>query len=275
MNIFNPFPDLLLSQIVLGFTNLGSKDLMGLIHPAIAVAMVFPLIGISTNFAWKTRQRRLAIKNGDKSKIPPMVGKEHVEIGRWLTGSVVGISIIALAYSIFLKGIPNLQKKGELVDFQVVFIVLMFIATIASTILLYRAKPMLWRAIFATLSGMGLIILGAQEGVWRLDKEWYWSHYYYGIAVSILMLFSLAIVDDIYRDRSLFWRRVHIVLNCLALLLFLGQGITGARDLLEIPPVGKQKKAADATHIQQALDGSYSENYFAGVSNISSLIPDY
>ncbi len=275
MNLFNPFLDLLLSQVVLGFTNLGSKDLAGLIHPAIAVAMVFPLIGISTNFAWKTRQRRLAIKRGDKSKIPPMVGKEHVEVGRWLTGSVVGISIIALAYSIFLKGIPNLQKKGELADFQVVFIVLMFIATIASTILLYRAKPMLWRAIFATLAGMGLIILGAQEGVWRLDKEWYWSHYYYGIAVSILMLFSLAIVDDIYRDRSLFWRGVHIVLNCIALILFIGQGITGARDLLEIPPVGKQKKAADATLIQQALDSSYSDNYFSRASDFAPSIPDY
>ena len=275
MNLFNPFLDLLLSQVVLGFTNLGSKDLAGLIHPAIAVAMVFPLIGISTNFAWKTRQRRLAIKRGDKSKIPPMVGKEHVEVGRWLTGSVVGISIIALAYSIFLKGIPNLQKNGELADFQVVFIVLMFIATIASTILLYRAKPMLWRAIFATLAGMGLIILGAQEGVWRLDKEWYWSHYYYGIAVSILMLFSLAIVDDIYRDRSLFWRGVHIVLNCIALILFIGQGITGARDLLEIPPVGKQKKAADATLIQQALDSSYSDNYFSRASDFAPSIPDY
>ena len=204
-----------------------------------------------------------------------MVGKEHVEVGRWLTGSVVGISIIALAYSIFLKGIPNLQKKGELADFQVVFIVLMFIATIASTILLYRAKPMLWRAIFATLAGMGLIILGAQEGVWRLDKEWYWSHYYYGIAVSILMLFSLAIVDDIYRDRSLFWRGVHIVLNCIALILFIGQGITGARDLLEIPPVGKQKKAADATLIQQALDSSYSDNYFSRASDFAPSIPDY
>ncbi|XHX79671.1 MAG: hypothetical protein RBJ76_07050 [Stenomitos frigidus ULC029] len=28
----------------------------------------------------------------------------------------------------------------------------------------------------------------------------------------------------------------HVVLNCVALLLFVGQGITGTRDLLEIPP---------------------------------------
>jgi hypothetical protein len=49
------------------------------------------------------------------------------------------------------------------------------------------------------------------------------------------MVFSLAIVEDIYKDRSNRWRYVHIILNCLALLLFMGQGMTGTRDLLEIP----------------------------------------
>ena len=245
-------------QLILGFTYLGKKDLISLIHPAIAVMFVFPLIGIATNYAWQTRQRRLQSKKAGKSSIPAVVGKEHVQIGRWLTGSVVGISLIAIAYSIFLKGIPQLQEKGELQSFQVAFIILMFIATIASTVLLYYAKSLTWRAVFATLAGMGLIILGAQDGVWRLGNEWYWSHYYYGIAVSILMLFSLAIVNDIYRDRSLFWRRVHIALNCFALLLFIGQGITGARDLLEIPPVGKEK-AANPTHISKVTD-SFSQN---------------
>lgn len=245
------------SQFTLGFTFLGTQDLMALIHPAIAVAFVFPLIGIASNYAWQTRQRRLQIKSGGKSKIPPIAGKEHVQIGRWLTGSVVGITLIALAYSIFYKGIPKLQEQGNLQNFQVIFIVLMFVATIASTVLLYRAKPMIWRAVFATLAGMGLVILGTQEGVWRLSNEWYWSHYYYGIVVSILMLFSLAIVNDIYRDKTNFWRNVHIVLNCLALLLFIGQGITGARDLLEIPPVGKQEKAANVTYIGKALDSNF------------------
>lgn len=30
-------------------------------------------------------------------------------------------------------------------------------------------------------------------------------------------------------------RLIHIILNCIALLLFMGQGMTGTRDLLEIP----------------------------------------
>lgn len=59
--------------------------------------------------------------------------------------------------------------------------------------------------------------------------------------------FSVAIIDDIYRDKSLKWRNIHIILNCLALLLFIGQGYTGARDLFEIglwsPPfMTKMKK---------------------------------
>jgi len=32
----------------------------------------------------------------------------------------------------------------------------------------------------------------------------------------------------------------HIILNCLAMLLFIGQGITGSRDLLAIAPSWQQ-----------------------------------
>nr|WP_322744215.1 MULTISPECIES: DUF4079 domain-containing protein [unclassified Coleofasciculus] len=49
------------------------------------------------------------------------------------------------------------------------------------------------------------------------------------------MVFSLAIVQDIYKDRSNRWRTVHVLLNTIAVLLFIGQGMTGPRDVLEIP----------------------------------------
>lgn len=226
-------------QKYLAFTNLGGQDFASLIHPALVVAFVFPMIGIVTNFAWQTRQRRLESKQG-KSKIPAVVGRDHVKIGKWLSTSVVISSLIAIAYSIVYKSFIK-AKLWEKNNPQAILIILLFVATIASLILLLKAKPPLWKGIFATMTGMGLIILGQQDGVWRLSKEWYWSHYYYGIAVSLLMLFSIAIVDDIYRDRTNTWRNIHIALNCFALLLFVGQGITGARDLLEIPPVGKKK----------------------------------
>jgi hypothetical protein len=245
-------------QQYLAFSNLGSEDLVSLIHPILVIILVFPMVGIVSNFAWQTRQRRLAAKP-DKNKIPPMVGKEHVKFGRWLAASVVVVSLIALAYSIVYKSFiqKGLWTKNNP---QAILIILMFAATIASLVLLLRARPKLWRGIFATLTGMGLVIIGQQDGVWRLADEWYWSHYYFGIAVSLLMIFSLAIIDDIYRSITI--RNLHIALNCLALLLFIGQGFTGARDLLEIPPVGKKqpKKAAVEmvipAQISQSVDRS-------------------
>ena len=212
-----------------------------LIHPFIAVIFVFPLIGIVSNFAWQTRQRRLQIKGGNKSKIPPVVGRDHVRIGKWLTGAVVGVTLIGLAHPIISKNILGKQLWQNNL-FQLIFMILIFLFTIACLVLLYRARPRLWRGIFATLTGMGVVILGCQEGIFRRTNEWYWSHYYYGIAAALLMIFSLGIIDEIYRDKSNLWRNIHVILNCFALLLFIGQGITGVRDLFEIglwtPPPG-------------------------------------
>lgn len=208
-------------------------DFFTLIHPAIAVVFVFPLIGNVVNFAWAARQRRLQTKAKVKSKIPPVVGAEHKRLGDWLTGSVVGLTLIGLAHPISKNIIKN--QLWSKTPFQVIFIGLMFAVTIASLVFLYKAKKKQWRAIFATLTGMGIVILGCQDGVFRRTNEWYWSHYYYGIAAALLMIFSLAIVPEIYRDKSNRWRTIHVVLNSFALLLFIGQGLTGTRDLLEIP----------------------------------------
>ncbi|MDF5732341.1 MAG: DUF4079 domain-containing protein [Rhizonema sp. PD38] len=208
-------------------------DFLALAHPAIAVFFVFPIIGMVVNFAWTTRQRRLQTSDGGKSKIPPVVGTEHRKLGYWLTGAVVGLTLIGLFYPIGKHIIEKQVWNSN--PFQVIFILLILAATIASLVLLYRGRQRMWRGIFATLTGAGLVILGCQDGVYRLTKEWYWSHYYIGIAAALLMVFSLAIVEDIYKDRSNRWRIVHTILNCIALLLFIGQGLTGTRDLLKIP----------------------------------------
>ncbi|MCC3557038.1 DUF4079 domain-containing protein [Microcoleus sp. PH2017_35_SFW_U_B] len=201
------------------------KDFLALLHPVLAVAIVFPMLGIVLNMAWQTRQRRQQVASGDKSKIPPVVGGEHVKAGKILSGSVVGVTLLGLGYPIFDHILSkDVWSKNS---FQVIFIILMFVATIASLVMLYRSTPAMWRGVFATLTGAGLVILGAQDGVFRRTDEWYWSHYYIGITAALLMVFSLAIVPDIYKDRS--------ILNSIAVLLFLGQGMTGTRDLLEIP----------------------------------------
>lgn len=242
--------NLLQPQTTFAFTYLKAEDVVALLHPAIAVAFVFPLIGMVANFAWQARQRRLQTAKGGKSKIPPVVGREHVQIGRWLTSGVVGITLVALAYSVVFGSGGFAQQGAELNWFQVAFVVFLFVATIASLVLLFQARTRLGRGVFATLAGMGLVILGCQDGVYRLTNEWYWSHYYFGIAVSLLMIFSVAIVEDIYKDRANRWRYAHIALNCFALLLFIGQGLTGARDLLEIP-LSWQKPAVYSCNFQQ------------------------
>jgi hypothetical protein len=208
------------------------KDFLALIHPVLAVVLVFPLIGIAVNLAWQTRQRRLQSADKGKSKIPPVVGREHVKFGRWLTGSVVGITLVALAYSIFVKHIAK-NKVWQDNPMQVVLVVVIFAIAIASLVMLYRVRPALWRGIFATLTGVSLIVLGEQEGVFRRTYEWYFSHYYSGIIAALLMIFSLAILPEIYRSKK--WRIAHATLNTIALLFFIAQGMTGTRDLLEIP----------------------------------------
>lgn len=217
---------------------MSAAEVAGLVHPAIAIVIIFPLLGIVVNFAWQTRQRRLHAKDG-KSKIPPGVGPEHLKFGRWLSNGVVLLALIGLAYAIFSKMAKN-QVWGQNPT-RAWFVVLMFGVTIASLFFLNRAQPKLWRGIFATLTGMGIVVLGCQEEVFRRSYEWYVSHYYYGITATLLMIFSLAIFPDIYKDRSNRWRNVHIVLNTIALLFFLGQGYTGTRDLLEIPLSWQEK----------------------------------
>lgn len=209
------------------------KDFLALLHPILAVAIVFPMLGVVLNMGWQTMQRRKQLACDTKSKIPPVVGSEHVKAGRILSGSVVGVTLLGLAYPIF-EHIWSKQVWSKN-SFQVIFIVLMFVATVASLVMLYRATPALWRGIFATLTGTGLVILGTQDGVYRRTNEWYWSHYYIGITAALIMVFSLAIIEDIYKDRSNRWRTIHVILNSIAVLLFLGQGMTGTRDLLEIP----------------------------------------
>ncbi len=217
-------------------------DLLRILHPAFAIAIVFPSIGTTLYMAWQTRQRRLRAKAGELSQIPLTVGMEHVKVGRWLAGAVVGLCLLGLARPTF----SFLSKNGLWTrdPFQSYTLVLLFALTIASLVFLYRARQRLWLGVFATLTGMGVVLLGIQDilfnrpgfgAIFRRDSEWFVSHFYFGIAATMLMIFSLAIVQDIYQDRTQRWRYVHVILNSIATLLFVAQGITGARDLLEIP----------------------------------------
>ncbi len=210
---------------------LDTPDILRLLHPFMAVTFVMPLIGVAVYFAVQTRQRRLAVANQEKSTIAPVVGKEHMRVGQWLSGSVVALVLLGLAHPIF-KTIARENAWAE-DPFRGFFVLAMFALTIASLVFLYRARTPLWRGVMATLTGTGLWLLGMQPGVWRRGFEWYVSHFYLGMAAAMLMIFALATLPEIYKSKR--WRLAHAALNTVAVLLFISQGITGVRDLLEIP----------------------------------------
>lgn len=209
------------------------SDAIRLLHPALAVTVVFPLLGIVIRLAVQTRERRLQTEAREKSKIPPVTGPEHVKVGRWLAGAVVGVALLGISHPIFSKMIKNQIWTQEGGTFRLVFVTLVLAATIASLVFLYQAQLKIWRIVFATLTSTGLIVLGSQPEVFRRGYEILVSHYYYGVTAAILMIISVTILPEIYRSKA--WRRTHIFLNSIAVLLFIGQGMTGTRDLLEIP----------------------------------------
>ncbi|MBD1919292.1 MULTISPECIES: DUF4079 domain-containing protein [Cyanophyceae] len=210
---------------------LDAPDLLRLLHPFLAVTVVMPLIGVAVYFAVQTRQRRLAVADKTKITISPVVGKEHVRVGQWLSGAVVSLVLLGLAHPIF----KTLLRENVWTEdpFRGVFVVAIYAFTLGALVLLYRSSSRVWRGTFATLTGMGLWLLGMQPGVFRRAYEWQVSHFYLGMAAAMLMIFALATLPEIYKSKR--WRLTHAALNTVAVLLFISQGITGVRDLLEIP----------------------------------------
>lgn len=229
---------------------LDTPDLLRLLHPFLAVIWVMPLTGIATYFAIQTRQRRLAISAKTITKVSPNAGMEHVKIGRWLAGSVVGLVLLGLVHPIFKTILRENAWASD--PLRVVFVVAMFIFSTATLVLLYRARTALWRGGLASLTGMGLWLLGMQPGVWRRGAEWYVSHFYLGMAAAMLMIFALATLPEIYKSKR--WRLIHAAVNTVAVLLFISQGITGVRDLLEIPLHWQEPYIFQCDFVNQTCD---------------------
>ena len=205
-------------------------DWLWILHPALAVVVVYPLLGVVMSLAWQTRQRRVA-----KQKHPPTVGRDHSDVGRWLAASVVWLVLIALTVSIASK-VPLADFAGGVTRAAQLLVVLL--GTSASLIALWRCQAAVFRFSFSVLTFIGVLALGAQPEVWRVSDDLFssgfWqSHYWSGVAVTGLMLLSLSARREITRDLRV--RRLHVTASILAAVLFLMQGVTGTRDLLEIP----------------------------------------
>ena len=220
-------------------------DWLWILHPFMAVVLIYPLIGMVLRLGVQTRARR----QKTNPKLPPSVGRSHSDLGRWLAGGVVVIVLIALTVSI--------GTKAPLADFnggaaRAAQLLLVLLGSALSLVALWRSKAPGLRLAFALITWMGVLSLGAQPEVWRLSDNpltsaFWQSHYWAGVGVTGLMLFSLGAQPEIVRDLRL--RRLHITASVLAAVLFALQGLTGTRDLLEIPLIW-QKPAIYACDFQ-------------------------
>jgi hypothetical protein len=205
-------------------------DWLWILHPFLAVVLVYPLVGVVVRLAVQTRARRL--KN---QKLPVTVGRDHSDLGRWLAAAVVLLVLVALSVVIGTKA-PLVQFEGGLA--RAIQLLLVLFGTIVSLLALWRCTRPGLRLAFSLITWAGVLGLGAQPEVWRLSDNpftpaFWQSHYWAGVGVTGLMLFSLGARAEILRDIRI--RRLHVTANVLADLLFLTQGLTGTRDLLEIP----------------------------------------
>jgi hypothetical protein len=205
-------------------------DWLWVLHPFLAVVLIYPLIGIVARLGMQTRARRV-----DGAKLPPTTGRQHTDLGQWLSVGVVAISLGALAVVIATDA-PFDQFRGG--PARAIELLLVLSGTVISLVALWRSTQKGLRLSFALITWAGVISLGAQPEVFRLSDnpfqaEFWQSHYWAGVAVVGLMLFSLGAKPEILRE--LRWRRLHVAANILAAVLFIGQGLTGSRDLLEIP----------------------------------------
>ena len=208
---------------------MAAVDWLWILHPFLAVVLVYPLMGVVVRLAVQTRARRL-----QNQKLPITVGRDHSDQGRWLAGAVV-VVLIALTVVIGTKA-PFAEFEGGLA--RAIQLLLVLFGTIASLLALWRCTRPALRLAFSLITWAGVLGLGAQPEVWRISdnpfSSGFWqSHYWAGVGVTGLMLFSLGARPEILRDIRI--RRLHVTANVLAALLFLTQGLTGTRDLLEIP----------------------------------------
>ncbi|MEI6359374.1 MAG: DUF4079 domain-containing protein [Synechococcus sp. ELA619] len=205
-------------------------DWLWILHPTLAVVLIYPLIGVVVRLGIQTKERRV-----DGARLPPTTGRDHADLGRWLSAGVVAIVLVALTV-VIATDVPFSQFRGGAP--RACQLLLVLVGSVIALITLWRATEKAIRLAFALITWAGVISLGAQPEVFRLSDnplqaDFWQSHYWAGVGVVGLMLFSLGARPEILRD--LRWRRVHVIANLLATVLFVIQGMTGTRDLLEIP----------------------------------------
>lgn len=222
-------------------------DWLALLHPVLMILFVYPVVGATIRLGILVREKRLGL-----TQQPALVPREHADHGRWLTAGVVVAVLIALVHAFLTKAlVPDVPFTGGLP--RLGLLLLVSLATLMALLVLLRAKRPALRASFGLLTWAGLLGLGAQKEVWRLSDDplsgdFWASHYWAGVLLTGLLVFTLAARPEI--TRQLRWRRLHVVANLLVMVLLAVQAITGCRDLLEIP-LSWQKPAIERCNVSQ------------------------
>ncbi len=205
-------------------------DWLALLHPVLMILFVYPVVGATIRLGILVRERRL-----DINPLPPTVGTEHVDHGRWVTTGTVVLVLVAILWS-FLATCANPQSAGAATGpLRIPGLLLVGAGALGSCLALWRVRHPALRASFALLCWAALLALGAQPEVWRLSDnplgfDFWRSHYWSGSLLVGLLLFSMAARPEIQQRPRL--RKLHVTAAFLMAVLLAVQAITGTRDLL-------------------------------------------
>ncbi|KKZ10833.1 MAG: membrane protein [Candidatus Synechococcus spongiarum 15L] len=205
-------------------------DWLWILHPALAVVVIYPLMGMTVYLGRQTRHRRV-----DRARLPATVAHDHRHLGKWLATGMVIVVLVAITVSIVTKSFWSDPGQQLL---RAASLLLVLAGTVVALLVLWRVQQRWQRILFALLTWAGVLGLGAQPEVWRVSDDpgtfaFWTSHYWTGMGLVALTLFSMAVSPE--TARRLAWRQVHMTAGVVAAILFLVQGISGSKDLLEIP----------------------------------------
>jgi hypothetical protein len=204
---------------------LSAGEWLILLHPALMILFVYPVVGATIRLGILVREKRL-----DLNPIAATVPAEHVDHGRWVTtGSVVAVILAVLALRV---------HDGVTVVTAPIFALI--VGSLGGCLLLWRARRPTARASAAFLSWGALAWLvappplvappvAAGAGPW--ERVW-GDHGSSGVLLAGLLLFAMAAAPEIRSSPP--WRRVHTGAAILTALLLAVQAISGSRDLLTL-----------------------------------------
>ena len=110
-----------------------------LVHPVLAVVMIYPLLGVVVRLGLQARQRRV-----QQAKLPVSTGRDHNQLGQWLAAAVVVVVLIALAVVISSKQTANSSRHLPLL--------LAWLGTADSLVALWRVQSAGLRLSFSLIT---------------------------------------------------------------------------------------------------------------------------